>query len=1184
MKTTSSFPAGRVQHRFAAARNHFYRRISPAALFIVALGALSMGSARAATYNVKNSPYNATGNGTTDDTTAVTSAITAANSAGGGVVEFPSGTYLCGSIKILSNVTLQLDTGSTIKGHSGKINAPESENSSYASYQDYGHDYFHDALIWADGASNIGITGPGTIDGNSALQTSQPSSGSGIGTKGVSLKQCNGVVLSGFTIKNGGWFGLFTQGTNNVVMTSVNIKDSNQRDAFDLVNGQHYDISDCDIEGSDDSMCLKSDYALGPKDASGNTWDNQDIHVDGCTILSTGNNAVQIGSETVFNFHDCTFSNLTITQAGKSGLGVTSNDGAVIDGITFSDITMTNCVAPIHLRLLCMGRAPGSPGVGKIKNISFINITSSGQPTGAENSNPCTVFGYTTATIDNIVFNNVKTTAPGGDTTATDSKNNYPEDIVGNPSPSTGYGWQPRYVTTLVSGSSTTTGEPPAYGFFLRHVNGVSFINCQTHFSSNDYRAAVVCDNDGKNIKVDGLTAQVSSSAPYDLSFVATNGYQSTNNLNTTGGALRINTTSYSSNSPLPVNSSTSTSASITSPAVFTPYSGTYMSGQTVTLASATSGASIRYTTDDSVPSETAGTLYSGPITLTADTTIKAIAYVSGSNDSAVNTALYTIASSGGSAAAAPSFSPAGGTYTTAQTVTITSSTSGASIRYTTDGSTPSETAGTLYSSPVSISATCTLNAIAYASGFTDSSVTSATYTINSGGGGTTYNFEAESLTYTPNGATAALQTDVNSSNGQWVVLSATAAGQYIDYAIPSVTAGTYQVQMEYKGNNSRGTLQLSVDGANLGSTVDEYSSAQVYPTVTFGNVTFSSTGTHTIRLTVTGKNSASSGYGLSADKFVLTGQSGGNPPAAAPSFSPAGGTFTSAQTVTITSSTSGASIRYTTDGSTPSETAGTVYSSPVSISATATLKAIAYASGYTDSSVTSATYTISVPTAAAPGFSPAGGTYSTAQSVTITSTTSGATIRYTTDGSTPSETAGTVYSSPVSISATGTLKAIAYASGYTDSSVTSASYTIGSTPQTLSFEAESITYTPNGATASVQTDANASGGKWIQLSSTAAGQYIEYTLPNVPAGTYSVQMSSKTNNNRGILQLSVDGTNLGSTLDQYVYPSVYPNTTFGTVTFSSTGNHVVRLTVTGKNASSSGYGLSADKFTLVGQ
>jgi hypothetical protein len=83
---------------------------------------------------------------------------------------------------------------------------------------------------------------------------------------------------------------------------------------------------------------------------------------------------------------------------------------------------------------------------------------------------------------------------------------------------------------------------------------------------------------------------------------------------------------------------------------------------------------------------------------------------------------------------AAPSFSPPAGTYTSAQSVTITSATSGASIRYTTDGSTPTSTTGTLYSTPVSISVTTTLKAIAYKSGMSDSSVATGVYTINTGG------------------------------------------------------------------------------------------------------------------------------------------------------------------------------------------------------------------------------------------------------------------------------------------------------------------------------------------------------------------------------------------------------------------------------------------------------------------
>src|SRR5581483_9108021 len=186
------------------------------------------------------------------------------------------------------------------------------------------------------------------------------------------------------------------------------------------------------------------------------------------------------------------------------------------------------------------------------------------------------------------------------------------------------------------------------------------------------------------------------------------------------------------------------------------------------------------------------------------------------------------------------------------------------------------------------------------------------------------------------------------------------------------------------------------------------------------------------------------------------------------PTFSPAPGTYASAQTVAITTTTGGASIRYTTDGSNPSETAGTLYSSPVSISSSVTLKAIAFESGFIDSSIASGAYTVgSQQQDAAPTFTPAPGVYTTAQNVTISSATSGASIRYTTDGSTPSETNGTIYSGPVNIASSATLKAIAFQSGFIDSPVTSGAYTIGQ-PQTLNFEAESLSFTGSGATTSI--------------------------------------------------------------------------------------------------------------------
>jgi hypothetical protein len=138
-----------------------------------------------------------------------------------------------------------------------------------------------------------------------------------------------------------------------------------------------------------------------------------------------------------------------------------------------------------------------------------------------------------------------------------------------------------------------------------------------------------------------------------------------------------------------------------------------------------------------------------------------------------------------------------------------------------------------------------------------------------------------------------------------------------------------------------------------------------------------------------------------------------------------------------------------------------------------------------------------------------------------------------------------------------------------------------GPAASSLSFEAEALTVTHSGVGTSLQADASSSGGQWISLNATATGSWMELTLPNVPAGSYTLKMKYKTNNNRGQLQLKVDGVSLGGTVDQYASPSTYPEATFGTVAFSAAGSHQVRLTVTGKNASSSSYVLSADRFTL---
>ncbi|MCF7913506.1 MAG: chitobiase/beta-hexosaminidase C-terminal domain-containing protein [Candidatus Cloacimonetes bacterium] len=329
---------------------------------------------------------------------------------------------------------------------------------------------------------------------------------------------------------------------------------------------------------------------------------------------------------------------------------------------------------------------------------------------------------------------------------------------------------------------------------------------------------------------------------------------------------------------------------------------------------------------------------------------------------------------------ASPTFSLPSGTYTSSQSVTISCITSGATIRYTTNGSTPTSTSP-LYSSPIIVTTTTTLKAQAFKSGWTDSPVTTATYTI-------TINVVATPTFNPPGGSYTSTQ----------------------DITISCTTSGT--------------TIRYTTNGSTPTSTSPVYSSPiNLTTTTTLKAKAFKSGWTDSPVATAT--------YTITINVV------------ATPTFNPPGGSYTTSQNVTITSTTSGATIRYTTNGSTPTSSS-TLYTYPIPMTTTTTLKAKAFKTGWTDSQIATATYTITINVVATPTFNPPGGSYTTSQNVTITSTTSGATIRYTTNGSTPTSTSP-IYSSPINVAITTTLKARAFKTNWTNSEIASATYILNS-------------------------------------------------------------------------------------------------------------------------------------------
>jgi N-acetylneuraminic acid mutarotase len=263
-------------------------------------------------------------------------------------------------------------------------------------------------------------------------------------------------------------------------------------------------------------------------------------------------------------------------------------------------------------------------------------------------------------------------------------------------------------------------------------------------------------------------------------------------------------------------------------------------------------------------------------------------------------------------------------------------------------------------------------------------------------------------------------------------------------------------------------------------------------------------------------------------------------PPATAkPTFSVAAGTYTTIQSVTISDTTAGATIYYTTDGTTPT-TNSTVYGGPITVSSTETLKAIATATGCTTSAVATAAYTINLLPAATPTFSVPASTYTTPQTVTISDATAGTAIYYTTDGTTPT-IASAVYSGPITVSNTETIEAIATASGYSQSSVATAAYTINNpvpvtsslSPAFLSAGGAAFTLTVTGtgfisgstiywgATALTTTYVNAT-----QL--TASVTAVEIASAGITAIT--VQTPTPGGGTSNALQFEVDTSGSGST------------------------------------------------------
>ena len=289
-------------------------------------------------------------------------------------------------------------------------------------------------------------------------------------------------------------------------------------------------------------------------------------------------------------------------------------------------------------------------------------------------------------------------------------------------------------------------------------------------------------------------------------------------------------------------------------------------------------------------------------------------------------------------------------------------------------------------------------------------------------------------------------------------------------------------------------------------------------------------------------------------------------PPVATPVITPGSAIYPAAQNISVSISTvtSGATIRYTTDGSDPTPTS-TVYTGPVTVNVNTTgavtVKAKGYKTGMAGSDIAVAAYAVQSP--ATPAFSIPPGTYFSAQSVSISCATQGATIRYTTDGTTPTASSP-IYSGPISVSSTMTINAVASKSGMSDSPIASGTFTIKA-PAPIPGKIEMENYDYMSGIQAV------SAARFTYIGYFDPGDWVDYVVNVGSAGTHSVDFRIASATTNGVFEIRVvnaDGTT--TTIGPVV---TVPNTggweTFQTlatsVNFASAGVQRLRIYAIGK-------------------
>ncbi len=457
------------------------------------LAAYSFSSAVAGDYNIVG--FGAVADGKTKNTGAIQKAIDTCHTRGGGRVVVPAGKFLTGSLRLKSHVELFLDRDAVLLGSTQRNDYADHPRRSPAGGEVAGRpDWL--SLIFAQGETNLAITGPGIIDGQGKdlaentwqlLYGADPARAGDRGHRAdekyrpqlICFAGCRNVSIQGVTLKRSACWVQTYEKCDGLRIKGVRVDSTAfwNNDGIDIVDSKNVRIEDCVINAADDGICLKSH---DPKGSCEN------ISIVNCTVRSSAS-GLKLGTASVGGFRNIRVKGLDVYDTFRSAIALEGVDGGFLEDIQIDGVTARNVGNAFFIR-----RGERHGPAGPVRNISIKNmvawIPDTKPDRGYEtegpgirephNLMPSSIAGLPGHAVENVLLENIDLLFAGGG-----NKQRGWVEIEKVPENPKSY---PEF---------SMFGELPAWGLYIRHAKGVRLSNVRMRVIRKDERPAFVFDD-----------------------------------------------------------------------------------------------------------------------------------------------------------------------------------------------------------------------------------------------------------------------------------------------------------------------------------------------------------------------------------------------------------------------------------------------------------------------------------------------------------------------------------------------------------------------------------------------------------------------------------------------------------------------------------------------------------------